>query len=45
VLASAGADRIDATRLPRHRAAPAIPWLIVGGLACTAASLLVALAT
>ncbi len=37
-------ERVEATSLQRHALAPAIPWLIIVGLACTAASLLVALA-
>lgn len=45
LLSGSGRERLDASRLPRHPFAPAIPWLVVGGLACTAASLLVALAT
>jgi len=38
-------EPLDATGLARHPLAPAVPWLIVAGLACTAASLLVRLAT
>lgn len=37
-------ERLEATALERHPLAAAIPWLIILGLACTAASLLVALA-
>jgi hypothetical protein len=43
LLSGGGSDGPDALRLPRRPFAPAIPWLIVGGLACTAASLLVGL--
>ncbi len=45
VLVRAAGERVDATGLQRHPFAPATSWLIVGGLACTAAGLLVALAT
>jgi hypothetical protein len=38
-------EPIDAAGLARHPLAPVIPWLIVAGLACTAASLLIRLAT
>jgi hypothetical protein len=37
-------ERLEVTALERHPLAAAIPWLIMLGLACTAASLLVALA-
>ncbi len=45
VLLRGTREVLDASALERHPFAPAIPWLIVLGLACTAASLLVALAT
>lgn len=44
-LAGAAGRPPDAAGLSRHPLAPVIPWLIVVGLACTAASLLVRLAT
>lgn len=37
-------EPLDASGLARHPLAPVVPWLIVVGLACTAASLLVRLA-
>jgi hypothetical protein len=42
---AAGHPPGDASGLTRHPLAPVIPWLIVVGLGCTAASLLVRLAT
>ncbi len=39
------AEAIEASGLARQPVAPMIPWLIVAGLACTAASVLVRLAT
>ncbi len=45
-LLSRGAhEPLDAAGITRHRLAPAVPWLIVCGLAGTAASLLVRLAS
>ena len=44
VLVRGPHETLDGTGLAPHPLAPAIPWLIVAGLACTAASLLVRLA-
>jgi hypothetical protein len=38
-------EPLDARGVARHPLASAVPWLIVAGLACTAASLLIRLAT
>ena len=38
-------EPLDATALARGAAGEAIPWLILAGLACTAASVLISLAT
>ncbi len=43
LLLRAGRDTLDAASLGRHPLLPAVPWLIVLGLACTAAGMLVAL--
>ncbi len=45
MLARGGRERVDASGLAQIALAPAVPWLIVMGLACTAASVLLRLAT
>jgi hypothetical protein len=45
MLAHGAREPVDAARLAQNPLAPAVPWLIVVGLACTAASVLVRLAT